>query len=281
MHNTFPMSISRQPMKLAKRAALSLLAIGFMAVASMQASLAASPAPTVRAPQVDSPKRVLFVGNSYMYYGDSLHNHVRRMVDAGGITPLSSLQYKSSTIGGSALDHHPIDWLTTPGRIGVKEPFELVIMQGGSGEPLSPVRAAKFRETLAAVNKLVTARGAKVALYMTHAYTATHKQYKPENIRLTEAMYVEAGNEIGALVIPVGLAFEEAYRRHPELVLHKSDATHPSLIGTYLAASTVYAAVYGKSPVGNPYNYEGAIDADTAKKLQQVAQDTVERFYRR
>ena len=281
MHNTFRITSPRQPLRLARRAALSLLAVGFMGVAGMPASLAASATPTVRAPQVDSPKRVLFVGNSYMYYGDSLHNHVRRMVDAGGIAPLDSLQYKSSTIGGAALDHHPIDWLTTPGRIGVKEPFELVIMQGGSGEPLSPKRAAKFREVLAENNKLIRARGGKVALYMTHAYAATHKQYKPENIRLTEAMYVEAGNEIGALVIPVGLAFEEAYRRHPELVLHKSDGTHPTLIGTYLAASTVYAAVYGKSPVGNPYDYEGAIDAATAKKLQQVAQDTVERFYRR
>jgi hypothetical protein len=270
-----------QPPARARRAAVSLLVASFMGVVRTASSLAASPAPTVRAPQVDSPKRVLFVGNSYMYYGDSLHNHVRRMVDAGGIAPEDSLQYKSSTIGGAALEHHPVDWLTTPGRIGVKEPFELVIMQGGSGEPLSPRRAARFREVLAENNKLIRARGGKVALYMTHAYAATHKQYKPENIRLTEAMYVEAGNEIGALVIPVGLAFEEAYRRHPELVLHKSDGTHPTLIGTYLAASTVYAAVYGKSPVGNPYEYYGAIDSVTAKKLQQVAQDTVERFYRR
>ena len=25
------------------------------------------------------PQRVLFVGNSYLYYNDSLHNHVERM----------------------------------------------------------------------------------------------------------------------------------------------------------------------------------------------------------
>lgn len=281
MHNTAFKPQCRSPLRLARRAALSLLALCFITSAGMSASLAASQPPLVRAPQVDSPKRVLFVGNSYMYYGDSLHNHVRRMVDAGGIAALDSLQYKSSTIGGAALEHQPVDWLTTPGRIGIKEPFELVIMQGGSGEPLSPRRAARFREVLMEYNKLIRARGGRVALYMTHAYTAAHKQHKPDNIRQTEAMYVDAGNEIGALVIPVGLAFEEAYRRHPELVLHKSDATHPSLIGTYLAASTVYAAVYGKSPVGNPYDYEGAIDTATAKKLQQVAQDTVERFYRR
>ncbi len=272
---------SGQPVRLQRRATLSWLAAAVIGLVGMPASLAASPTPTVRAPQVDSPKRVLFVGNSYMYYGDSLHNHVRRMVDAGGIARLDTLEYKSSTIGGAALEHQPVDWLTTPGRIGVKEPFELVILQGGSAEPLVPRRAARFREVLAEYDQLIRARGGKVALYMTHAYTAAHRQYKPENIRLTEAMYVEAGNAIGALVIPVGLAFEEAYRRHPGMVLHKSDATHPSLIGTYLAACTVYATVYGRSPVGNPYNYEGAIDADTAKKLQQVAQDTVERFFRR
>ena len=106
-----------QPPARARRAAVSLLVASFMGVVGTASSLAASPAPTVRAPQVDSPKRVLFVGNSYMYYGDSLHNHVRRMVDAGGIAPLDSLEYKSSTIGGAALEHQPVDWLTTPGRI--------------------------------------------------------------------------------------------------------------------------------------------------------------------
>ena len=28
-----------------------------------------------------SPDRVLYIGNSYLYYNDSLHNHVRRMLE--------------------------------------------------------------------------------------------------------------------------------------------------------------------------------------------------------
>lgn len=28
-----------------------------------------------------NPERILFVGNSYLYYNDSLHNHVRRMAE--------------------------------------------------------------------------------------------------------------------------------------------------------------------------------------------------------
>ena len=28
-----------------------------------------------------SPERLLYIGNSYLYYNDSLHNHVRRMLE--------------------------------------------------------------------------------------------------------------------------------------------------------------------------------------------------------
>ena len=92
-------------------------------------------------------------------------------------------------------------------------------------------------------------------------------------------MYGDVGTEIQALVIPVGLAFEVAYQRYPNLKLHHSDGTHPSLLGTYLAACTTYAALYGRSPVGNAYRAEGAIDAEVALQLQQVAQDVVTQFF--
>lgn len=243
---------------------------------------AAAPTPLVKAPQVDTPTRVLFVGNSYLYYGDSLHNHVRRLVMAADPVLGKKLRYKSATIGGASLAHHNIDYLTEPGRIGVKKPFQLVILQGASFEPLSKKRRAAFRETVIEFNKVITARGGKTALYMTHVYVKPHKRANPENIRLTEALYVSVGNEIDALVIPVGLAFEEAYRRRPGIKLQKDyDGSHPELIGTYLAACTVYASIYGKSPVGNSYDYFGKIDKETAGFLQQVAADTVNEFYGR
>ncbi|KPK16411.1 MAG: hypothetical protein AMJ67_14465, partial [Betaproteobacteria bacterium SG8_41] len=141
---------------------------------------------------------------------------------------------------------------------------------------------AQFREKVIEFNKIITERGGKTALYLTHAHVEPHKRANPENIRLTEDLYVSVGNEVGALVIPVGLAFEEAYRRKPDMKLHKEyDGSHPDLIGTYLAACTVYASIYGKSPVGNSYDYFGKIDKETALFLQQVAEDTVKRFYGR
>lgn len=253
-----------------------------LCAASLACAAVAAPAPLVTAPQVDTPTRVLFVGNSYFYYNDSLHNHVRRMAMAADPRLEKTLHYKSATIGGARLDEHDIDWLTKPGQIGVKEPFQLVILQGASAEPLTEKGRERFRETVISFNKLIAERGGKTALYMTHVYVKPHKKVSPENLRLTEDLYVSVGNEVGALVIPVGLAFEEAYRRRPDMKLQQDyDGSHPTLIGTYLAACTVYASIYGKSPVGNSYDYFGKIDKDTAAFLQRVAEDTVRKFYRR
>jgi hypothetical protein len=72
--------------------------------ATLACAAAAAPAPLVRAPQVDTPTRVLFVGNSYFYYNDSLHNHVRRMAMAADPGLERKLHYKSATIGGARLD---------------------------------------------------------------------------------------------------------------------------------------------------------------------------------
>jgi hypothetical protein len=249
------------------------------AALALPSALALAAAPAVKAPPVDTPTRVLFVGNSYFYYNDSLHNHVRRMMDAAKPGFYDQAQYKSATIGGATLDHHPIEHLTAPGRIGVKEPFQLVIMMGNSGDPMSEKNGPKLRETIVAFDKVIKQNGGKSALYMNHAYVAPHKQAKPDNIRKTEDFYVSAGNEVGALVIPVGLAFEEAYKRKPDLKLHQDyDGSHPTLIGSYLAACTLVASVYGLSPVGNAYDAYGKVDKDTAAFLQQVAWDTVKAF---
>ena len=237
-----------------------------------------------------NPERVLFVGNSYYYYNSSLHNHVSDLVNASDAALGARLQFKSSTIGGAALNHHNMAHLTEPGRIGVTQPFQWVVMQGGSAEPLSQSRREIFRQTAMTHAEMVKARGGQVALYMTHAYVKPHRLASPQNIIATESMYVEVGNEIGALVIPVGLAFREAYQRFPNLKLHLPDGTHPSLLGTYLAACTTYATLYGRSPVGVKYNKldpsylshgANAIDEATATQLQQVAQDVVTEFFQR
>ena len=239
-----------------------------------------SPIPKVKRVQLESPTHILFVGNSYLYYGDSVHNHVRRMAISAGLYDASKLIYKSATIGGAAIFDHNIDHLLKPQNLRVDKPFELVILQGGSAAPLSEKRRQRFKETTKEFAEKIKRAGGETVLYMTHAYAKPHARYRASMIKDIASLYIEAGNEIGALVIPVGLAFEEAYRRNPNIKLHKAfDGSHPDLAGTYLASATVFASIYGVSPVGNSYDYYGEIEPDTLLFLQTVAQDTVTQFY--
>lgn len=242
----------------------------------------AGPAPKVQALGVAKPQRVLFVGNSYLYYGDSLHNHVRRLALAAGIHGNEQLKYKSITISGGALHQHDVKSYLLPGKLGIEEPFEAVVLQGGSGATVSAARRAEFKQTVKAFDAEIRKAGGQTALYMTHAYVTPHARARPDMLDDIARLYIEVGNEVGALVIPVGIAFAEAYRLRPGLVLHKSfDGSHPDLIGTYLAACVVFASLYGATPVGNSYDYYGRIDRSMATFLQEVAQATVRRFHGR
>lgn len=229
---------------------------------------------------IDAPQQVLFVGNSYFYYNDSLHNHLNRMVAEGeGRDYDDLLPFRSITISGGSLSHHPMEHYLTPGAIGYDAPFDLVILQGHSAAANSESRSERFRDAVIAADALIAESGAKTALYMSHAYGEGHNSYDPEMAANLAALYTEVGAEVDALVIPVGLAFAKAYEERPELELHMEfDHSHPNLAGSYLAAAVSYATLYDASPVGLEYDYFGRLDAETIAFLQQVAADTVAEF---
>lgn len=235
-------------------------------------------------PEVDrlknnAPKRILFVGNSYLYYNDSLHNHVRRIGEEIGPYRVDEYEYKSATIGGAALSHHAIDSLLTPGKLGIDKPFDVVILQGGSGEVLSPRRRAAFFETAADYAEKIRRTGAEVAFYMTHAYVPPHEKADPELIKIIASAYVKVGRDNSAPVIPVGLAFHLSYLRRADLPLHEHfDGTHPNMYGTYLGACVVYLSLYGGSLDDLNYDYYGEVPAEVAAYLRSIARDTMAQF---
>ena len=79
-----------------------------------------------------APAQVLFVGNSYFYYNDSLHNHVNRLVQAHDKGLAERIAYKSATIGGAALNHHDVAGHLELGRLGLEKPFDLVILKAAA-----------------------------------------------------------------------------------------------------------------------------------------------------
>lgn len=240
-------------------------------------SLDLPPQPGASDVGIDTPQQILFVGNSYLYYNDSLHNHINRMVTEG--EGIEGLRYRSITISAGSIDHHPMEHYLTPDAIGYSTPFDVVILQGHSAAGDSDARRERFREGVLAADALIREHGAKTVLYMTHAYVEGHDDYYPEMTENLASLYTDVAAEIDALVIPVGLAFAKAYEQRPDLELHvEFDHSHPNLAGSYLAAATAYATLYDGDPVGLSYDYFGRLDPEIGSFLQQVAAETVAEF---
>ncbi|MBZ0248044.1 MAG: DUF4886 domain-containing protein [Burkholderiales bacterium] len=250
-------------MRLAAAASRGLLAALLVATAAL-----AQPAPKVK--RIDPPKTVLFVGNSFNYYNNSLHGHLRNLVNEADKAQAKSYTFKSMTISGGYLLEHEGG---LPHVVRSRK-WDVVILQGQSTEPMeaNKERSDRFKAYARQYDRVIRESGAKTAFFMTWAY-----QDKPEMTAPLAEGYTNIANELEAFVVPVGLAFERSLKARPELVLHFRDKQHPSLAGTYLAACTFYAALFGKSPEGIAYAAD--LDKDTAAFLQGIAWETVKAFY--
>ena len=218
---------------------------------------------SVRAEDVE---KVLFVGNSFTYYNNSLHNHYRHFRNAENAGE-SYGRVRAMAISGSALPEH---------RLGLQQRLEaddwdVVVMQGYSNGPITAGYAQPFRQSAREFAADIRADGGEPVFFMTWAYTG-----KPEMTQQLDDAYTSIGKELDALVVPVGRAFASALAQRPDLPLVVPDLKHPTLAGTYLAACTFYAALHGETPVGGTYT-AGLSDKD-ASFLQQVAWDSWQEY---
>ena len=137
--------------------------------------------------------------------------------------------------------------------------------------PVHPQLGPVFHKYAKRHVRTIRKAGAEPLFFMSWAY-----KDKPEMTEALAKAYGKAGVDNHARVIPAGLAFAAAVKARPELELYQRDKRHPTLAGTYLAAATTYATLYGKSPVGS--SYVSALDAPTAQFLQQIAWDTTQAY---
>jgi hypothetical protein len=262
---------------------VALAAAGWMAVGP--AALAQTkPAVTNLGP--DFPKTAIFIGNSFFYYNNGLPGHLSLMEKAAD--PANKQVYRNTmvTIGGSGFDWHDVESYFRPNAIGsysfdddnnvvfnkTGKLFDVAVMMDCSQCPIHPKLKPVFTDYAKKNSEIVRAHGARPVFFMSWAYAD-----KPEMTAPLAEAYTIAGNANNALVIPAGLAFAKAIARQPELNLYAPDKRHPSLAGTYLASCVVFAALTGRSPVGN--SYLAGVDAPTATFLQTVAWETVQEYY--
>lgn len=228
-------------------------------------------------------KTLLWVGNSFFYYNNSMHGHVGQLLSAAGV---KGTRATSATISGSGINWHDVDAHFKPGGVAsysfvgdnevrfnrFDKPFDAVMMMDCSQCPIHPTLQPIFYDYAAKHSATARRNGAAPILFMSWAY-----QDKPEMTQQLAAEYIKAGKQNNALVVPAGLAFAESIAKRPDLNLYVADKRHPSLMGTYLAACTVLASVYKTNPKG--LSYTAGLPAETAAFLQGVAWDTAQAFH--
>lgn len=237
----------------------------------------AAPPPVVTGP----PLSMMWVGNSFFYYNNSLHGHMGQLASSAK----ERLRGTSVTISGSGMDWHDLPSLLRADGIGrysfvgdneirfnpPGRQFDTVVMMDCSQCPIHPQLKGAFNNTVAKNAATLKAQNIRGVLFMSWAY-----KDKPEMTQQLADAYTAAAKANGMKVIPAGLAFARAIAAKPDLELYVADKRHPSLAGTYLAAATTYAALWGKSPVG--LSYTAGLPADVVQVLQKAAWDTVQAY---
>jgi len=101
--------------------------------------------------------------------------------------------------------------------------------------------------------------------------------------RATES-YQLAAADVGGMMIPSGEVWRAAWRRNPALAFYSPDGLHPSALGSYAMALSLFGILYDRSVVGLPASLrllDGSnlsVDAATAKLIQESADEANRQF---
>ncbi len=193
---------------------------------------------------------VLFVGNSF-----TARNDVPGLVARLAAARDKTLRHHLVSAGGASLRAH---WNKGEAKAAIEAArYDYVVLQEQSTLPVK--NAARMRENVLLFDEAIRASGARTALYMTWA-----RAHEPHNQRVIADAYTSVGTEIGATVVPVGLAWQRFLSEHESPVLHDKDGSHPTLAGSYLAACVLYSVLFGESPAEIATPVEGLGDDDAA-----------------
>ena len=237
---------------------------------------------TATAAEAADSLRVLFIGNSYTYY----HEMPRMVAEMGGTigsSPKINIAYTQITPGGWSLQRH---WEGDDVQKALRRGcWDYVVIQENSSLPARPsTEVARDTYTYAwKIDSLAKAEnpGVTTIMYMTWG----HKDgclrpvegypmidtYAGMQQRLIQS-YLEMAYMCGAECAPVGMAWQQFRAEHPYDTLYWPDGTHPSVLGSYLAANVIFATITQR-----PYQctYTAGLEPRMAEYVQQLAQRTV------
>ncbi|MFM9983916.1 MAG: T9SS type A sorting domain-containing protein [Flavobacteriales bacterium] len=216
-----------------------------------------------------STKRVLFIGNSYIYTND-LPAILEQIATNMGDT----LIYDASTPGGYSFAQH-LNNAITISKIEAGN-WDYVILQEQSQIPSFPIEQVEedcfpFAADLCELIELNNPC-AEIMFFMTWGRENGDSQncvnwppvctYEGMDDLLHER-YMMMADQNDALVGAVGAVWRYIRDNNTEIELYSADQSHPSLTGSYAAAVCFYASIFRKDPEDIMYN-EGVGEGDAS-----------------
>jgi len=218
------------------------------------------------------PMRVLFVGNSYTHY-NNMPKLFEQMADSKGVKLEVLMDAKSSH---TFQMHSKRSELYNNIR---STKWDYVVLQGFSRE-LAQDRSVIDTMSIPYIKQLLDSIYANnsctnVILYQTWGYDTGYKDdslgidwsYQTMSDRIHQG-YLYVSEQLNLSIVPVGKVWETVKENHPQIQLYQQDKQHPSLAGSYLAASCFYAALFKTEPT---VDFTAKLDPKQAATLQDIA----------
>ena len=211
--------------------------------------------------------RILFIGNSHTYL------HYMPQLLAGLAQFKGRKVITEQSIGeGVSLAWH---WKDSEARDLIqKETWTHVVLQERSRGALED-RASMNRHALL-FNKIIRNSGAITVFFMTWAARG-----KDQDQAIITKAYQDIAQSCGAMLAPVGRAWESILEQPSCGNLFHRDGRHAGKIGAYLTACVFYALLYKDDPVGlsGVIEREGKVlanlEEEQALLLQEAARNAV------
>lgn len=229
--------------------AASLLAPATVGVAAEETTASAQPL----------AERVLFVGNSHTGRNGGLDWLIEKFVAAEEAP--RPFDGEAMTEGGVTLEYH---W-QNGARQAIREGgYDTVVLQGYL--PGAATQTAEpFLEHARLLHEEAAGSGAETVFFMT--WPRGFNDWSDLGDVMDAHRTLESG--LGTSVAPAAYAFELAEAERPDLQLIGADRVHATWAGAYLAAATVYATLFDRSPEGLPFDF--GVEAEDAAFLQRIA----------
>lgn len=222
---------TQRPWRRGELRRVSTLLVAAVAACSLGPSAPPGPGPS------DADVKVLFVGNSLTSTND-LPGLVAEIAAADGAEWLA----RQRTAPGHSLEDH---WHSgAEESVRTAEADFVVLQQGPSSLPQNAEHLARWSAIYAPV---IREAGGRPALFM--VWPSRRRWHALDAVR---ASYEGAAESVDGVLAPAGSVWGRLLERDPSLPLTLSDGFHPSRLGTFAAALTIYGSLAEIEPAELP-----------------------------